>query len=98
MQFCSIRGSEIRSSVSKKEEREIMQLSKWILLAALMLPVAIQAEEKTATPATPPKQFDNPVFTQEALADPFCFYHEGTYYTIATGGLDRQANDGRAVP
>lgn len=69
-----------------------MQFVKWILLTALMLPVAIHAEEK---PTTAPKQFNNPVFTQEALADPFCFYHEGTYYTIATGGT---GSDGRAVP
>jgi GH43 family beta-xylosidase/lysophospholipase L1-like esterase len=47
---------------------------------------------KTPSPTTrPPKVFNNPVFP-EYLADPFCFYHEGTYYAIGTGREEGKQN------
>ena len=39
-----------------------------------------------------PQEFSNPV-DPAYLADPYCFLHDGTYYTIATGEAEAGAGD-----
>ncbi len=41
-------------------------------------------------------EFQNPVYP-ETLADPFCFFHEGTYYAVGTGHA-KPADAPRVVP
>lgn len=45
------------------------------------------------------RNFDNPV-CEDYLADPFCFYHEGWYYVVATGKPEHYSasSDGPVVP
>jgi beta-xylosidase len=49
--------------------------------------------------ASPPLHFSNPV-CQEYLADPFCWYSQGTFYAVGTGASEAegQAPAGLVVP
>jgi beta-xylosidase len=75
-----------------------MKTIYWMLIACLCLPAIAGAAE--GVPATGiPRQFNNPVWG-EGLADPFCWFHQGTYYAIGTGGgrAGAQRRAGREVP
>lgn len=72
-------------------------MNRWLAGIGLFIMAAGLGGAQTA-PTAPPKEFANPVFAQN-MPDPFCFYHDGTYYVIATGGVNRAGQyAGRAVP
>jgi hypothetical protein len=60
-----------------------------IVLTASMCPV------KAAV--SPPDSFNNPVYTGN-LADPYCWYYEGTYYIVCTGRGEGPRDVTRQVP
>jgi GH43 family beta-xylosidase len=70
-----------------------------LLVLGLVSPLAAATTDLTAaqSSAVLPNSFSNPVYSGY-LADPYCWYHDGTYYAVGTGnGRDKTAPN-REVP